>query len=439
MTKLKPTERQAIIQSLKSGQTPRSGLTHIQVGRVMELEQLTNDLATAQQGAAAMRFIIGDYGAGKTFFLNLVKLQALQKGFVVVSADVTNDRRLKGSGGQAVSLYNELMRNLVTRSHQEGGGGLKSVIERFITDAVARGEAAEKPARAVIRERLGELQDLVAGFDFADVLNAYYEGYEAQDEFRQQAAIKWLRGEFASKVEARKALGVRTMVDDDSVYDYLKLLAKFCVLAGYKGLLVQLDEMVSIHQLSSGQARQLNFEQILRIFNDVNQGTAEHIVIMMGGTPDFLEDERRGLYSYEPLRTRLAPNAFARNGLVDYTHPVIHLSQLTRDDLQALLEKVQGVFKSGETPLIDKAGLKGFVDYCFRKVGDAAFRTPRETVKQFTGLLAMLEQYPGSSWQQFLEGSGGVVTKTPDAASLSATSNRATQEANLAGLESFRL
>lgn len=439
MLKIKINERQAIIQSLRSGQTPRSGLAHIQVGRVRELEQLMGDLQTAQQGGAALRFVIGDYGAGKTFFLNLVKLQALQKGFVVVSADVTNDRRLQGSGGQVVSLFNELMRNLATRTRPDGSA-LKSVIEKFIAEAVDKSEKTERPVRSVIRDRLGELQDLVAGFDFADVLNTYFEGYEAQDENRQQSALKWLRGEFASKVDARKALGVRSMVDDDTVYDYIKLLAKFSVLAGYKGLLVQLDELASIHQLSSSQARQQNYEQILRIFNDVNQGSAEHLVIMMGGTPDFLEDPRRGLYGHEALRTRLAPNSFAKGGLVDYAHPVMRLPQLTRDDLVELLVKVRAVFNTGETPRIDDVGLAEFVNHCFSKVGDAAFRTPRETVKEFTGLLSMLEQYPGSSWQQHL--GGGEASKAASSvsnASKSASSNSSSKETTLAGLESFRL
>lgn len=435
MSKIKASERQSIIQSLRSGQTPRIGLHHIQVGRVKELEQIAKDLDAAVSGAASGRFVIGDYGAGKTFFLNLAKTTALQKGFVIMKADLSLDRRLQGSDGQAVSLFNELTRNMATRTRPEGGA-LKSIIEKFIAAAVESGEQSDRSTREVIREKLAGLQDLVAGFDFADVLNLYTEGYEAQNEAQQLAALKWLRGEFNSKIDARKALGVRSMVDDDSFYDYLKLLARFCVLAGYKGLLVQLDEMASIFQLSSSQARLQNYEQILRILNDLSQGSAEHLVMMFGGTPEFLEDTRRGLYSHEPLRTRLAPSLWEKNGFIDYAHTVMRLPQLTREDLFALISKIRTVFSEGSPNqnLIGDDGLKAFIDKCFEKVGDQSFRTPRETAKQFVELLSLLEQYPESSWKQHLD-----YRQPMNAEAKNSKTSPDKREAELAELESFRL
>lgn len=431
--KLKASERQAILQSLQNGVVPRVGLQHILVGREQELSAIAKDIALVAQGGATMRFVVGDYGAGKTFFLNLVKLIALQKGLVVMNADVTNERRLRGSGGQALNLFSELTRNLSTRSRPEGGA-MKSVIERFIADAAAESEKTERSTREVIRSRLSELSELVSGFDFADVLNAYYEGYEAQDEDRQQAALKWLRGEYSSKLEARKALGVRSMVDDDSVYDYLKLFARFLTLSGYRGLIVCLDEMASIHSLSSAQARNQNYEQLLRILNDVHQGSADHLGLILGGTVDFMEDTRRGVFSYDALRTRLSPNLYARRqGLVDFSQPVMPLSQLTRDDLLKLLTKIRSIKADGADPvgLLDDAGLSGFIELQLGAAGAAAFLTPREAIRQFVHLLSVLEQNPGVSWQT-------VVGAAPMRESGNIARSQM-QEGGSADLESFRL
>lgn len=431
--KIKASERNAILQSLRNGVVPRSGLQHILVGRKQELEQGVKDIATISQGGSMMRFVIGDYGAGKTFFLNLVKLFALQKNLLVMHADLTNDRRIQGSDGQAVALYSELTKNVSTRTRPDGNA-LRSVIERFIAEAVAEAEKTERPTRTIIREKLSELTDLVAGFDFADVLNAYYEGYEAQDEDRQQSALKWLRGEFSGKLEARKALGVRNMVDDDSFYDYLKLLARFSVLAGYKGILICLDELASIHSLSNSQARQQNYEQILRIFNDVNQGSAEHLGFLLGGTCDFLEDDRRGIYSHGALATRLAPNQFARNGLVDFSHPVMRLSQLTKENLHLLLQKIRDVHAEGSTqskPVGDEV-LNVFMKVRFNKVGDDAFLTPRETVREFVQFLSVLEENPEASWHDLLDVKPSTKVQMP----VSAAPER---EAGLAGLANFSL
>lgn len=431
--KIKAKERNAILQSLRNGVVPRTGLQHILVGRKKELDQGLKDIATISQGGATMRFVIGDYGAGKTFFLNLVKLVALQKNLIVMHADLTNDRRIQGSDGQATALYSELTKNLSTRTRPDGGA-LKSVIERFIAEAVAEAESTEQPTRTVIRNRLSELTDLVAGFDFADVLNAYYEGYEAHDEERQQSALKWLRGEFNGKIEARKALGLRTMVDDDSYYDYLKLFARFSVLAGYKGVLICLDELASIHSLSNSQARRQNYEQMLRIFNDVNQGSAEHLGFMLGGTCDFLEDDRRGIYSHEALATRLAPNHFARNGLVDFSHPVMRLSQLTRENLRLLLQKIRDVHSEGSArpDLIGEDLLDAFLKVRFSKVGDDAFLTPRETVREFVQLISVLEENPEVSWQDLPELQFAVDAPATDM-------SRFNKESDIAGLANFRI
>jgi len=401
MSRLKPRERDTIVQALRAGVVPKLGLRHIQVGRVREIEELVKDMDRIADGGAAIRFIIGEYGSGKTFFMNLIRLVALEKGLVVMFADLAPDRRLHATGGQARALYSEMARNLSTRTKPDGGG-LASVLERFVSQAHRDAEARDLPTGSVIRERLGHFEELTGGFEFAEVVRRYWEGHETGDEDLKSAALRWLRGEFATRTDARKALGVRTIIDDASVYDHLKLMSAFVREAGYKGLLVGLDEMVNLYKLTSSQARNANYEQILRILNDVLQGSAENLGFLMGGTPEFLMNTRRGLYSYEALQSRLAENTFARDGLVDLSGPVIRLASLTPEDLFVLLSNVRWVMRGEEEALPDGA-LEAFMAHCSDRIGEAYFRTPRNTVTAFVNLLSILEQNPGVQWSDLIE------------------------------------
>lgn len=400
MANIKPRERDAIVQALRAGVVPKQGLRHIQVGRAKEIEQLVKDIGHIADGGATIRFIIGEYGSGKTFFMNLIRLIALEKGLVAMFADLAPDRRIHATGGQARSLYAEMARNMATRTKADGGA-LASVVERFVTQAHHDAEKSGVATGAVIGERLSHIQELTGGFDFATVVKRYWDGHEAGDEELQTSALRWLRGEYSTRTDARKALGVRTIVDDANVYDHLKLMSSFVKAAGYKGLLIGLDEMVNLYKLSSAQARNANYEQILRILNDVLQGSAGHLGFLMGGTPEFLMNTRRGLYSYEALQTRLAGNSFAREGLVDLSGPVIRLASLTPEDLFILLSNIRAIMQDGDAALPDEA-LEAFMSHCAERIGEAYFRTPRNTITAFVNLLAVLEQNPDVIWTELI-------------------------------------
>ena len=394
---VKRRERDSIVQALRAGVVPKLGLRHIQVGRVREIEELVRDIERIGEGGAAIRFIIGEYGSGKTFFLNLIRLIALEKGMVVLSADMAPDRRLHATGGQSRSLYAEMARNISTRTKPEGGA-MASIVERFASQAVRSAEENDREPGEVIREKLAHLEELTGGYDFATVIARYWEGFETGDEELKSAVLRWLRAEYTTRTDARKALGVRTIIDDANVYDQLKLLALFVREAGYRGLVVSLDELVNLYKLAASQARKSNYEQILRILNDVLQGTASHLGFILGGTPEFLMDTRRGLYSYEALQTRLAENTFARDGLVDMSGPVIRLANLTPEDMFVLLCNIRRVMQDENAALSDDA-LTAFMAHCSNRIGDAYFRTPRNTVTAFVNMLSVLEQNPGVNWR----------------------------------------
>lgn len=413
--KIRSKDRDAVIQSLRAGVVPRKGLQHIQVGRAGEVKALLTDIQRITESGSFIRLIIGEYGSGKTFFLNLIRTIAMEKKCVTVHADLSPDRRLHATGGQARLLYAELMRNLSTRPRPDGGA-LSAVVERFISEMLKSAKNRGVTPGTVIGENLDCLTELVGGYDFAEVISAYWKAYDSGNDSLKTNALRWLRGEFSTKTEARQALGVRTIIDDSNFYNMLKLMAKFVKLAGYSGLVVCLDEMVNLFKMASSQARKSNYEEILHILNDCLQGTADGIGFLLGGTPDFLYDTRKGLYSYSALQSRLAKNTFAVDGLLDYSGPVISLGNLVPEDIYVLLTKLRHVFAYGDPGnyLVPDDALYVFIEHCQKRIGDAYFRTPRNTIVSFINLLSVLEQNPGASWQTLLGSVEIEIEQNPD-------------------------
>ena len=404
MASIRPRERSAIIQSLRAGVTPRTGLEYIQVGRVNEVKALIEDLDNISDGGSAFRIVIGDFGAGKSFFLQLIRYIALEKGMVVINADLSPDRRLFASNGQARNLYKELARNLSTRAHPEGNAMI-SVIEKFLTEQRRIAEEKGLDVDRVIKDKLNSLSELVDGYDFAQVVASYWKAFNEDDEDLKNAVVRYFRGEYTSRADARKDLGVRAIVEDHNVYDHIKLLARFVTQAGYKGLLVNLDEVVNLYKLPSQRARSSNYEQVLRILNDCLQGSAEHLGFILGGTPEFLMDQRKGLYSYEALHSRLAENTFAQiANVVDYHSPILMLQNLSPEEVYVLLCNIRNVFASGNKDkyLLPDEALSAFLEHCSKNIGDAYFRTPRNTIKAFVDLLSVVEQNPEVNWQSLI-------------------------------------
>jgi len=402
--RIKAKEKDAILQSLRAGVVPSIGLQHIQVGRNEEIKALIKDIDRINSGGSAIRFIIGEYGAGKTFFLHLIRTISHQKNLVTIHADLAPDRRIHASAGQARNLYAELMKNMATRTKPDGSA-LPNLVEKFISKAMNNARISNKSVDSIIHDKLEKVKEMVGGYDFAEVINSYWEGHNTGNEELKSDSIRWLRAEFSTRTDARNALGVRTIIDDTNVYDQLKLLALFVQIAGYDGLMIGLDEMVNLYKLNSGVARRNNYEQILRILNDCLQGNVSGFGFILNGTPDFMMDTRKGLYSYDALQTRLAENRFAAvAGVRDLSGPLIRLNNLQPEDIYILLKNIRHVFAEGVQSdyLIPDEALEAFLKHCQKQVGEAYFQTPRNTIRAFVDLLSILEQSPNLDWKQLL-------------------------------------
>ena len=401
-----------LINSLKGGVVPRVGLPYITVGREAEISALLRDLDIVSEGGASFRFVVGRYGSGKSFLLQTIRNHAMGKGFVVADADLSPERRLQGGKGQGLATYRELVRNLATRTRPEGGA-LTLVLDRWISgvqaSVAADGTSPSDPGfSAEVDRRIyavtQDLHELVHGFDFARLLSAYYRAHvEADDETKANVA-KWFRGEYRTKTEAKQELGVNCIISDDDWYDYIKLLARFLVGAGYSGLVVLVDELVNLYKIPHAIARQYNYEKILTMYNDALQGRAEHLGIIMSGTPQCIEDRRRGIYSYEALRSRITQGRFGREGKVDLLAPVIRLQPLTNEELLVLTEKLAAIHAGlygYECPLTDQ-DLLAFMQLEMGRVGATSHVTPREIIRDFIELLDILWQDPSQRVDELL-------------------------------------
>lgn len=390
-----------ILNSLKGGVVPRIGLPYITVGREVEIRALLTDLSLIADGGASFRFLVGRYGAGKSFLLQTIRTHAMGEGFVVADADLSPERRLQGGQGQGLATYRELIRNISTKTRPEGGA-LNLILDRWVASCADADEST-------VNAQLAPLEEMVHGFDFTRMLHRYRAAVSEGDEEAMSRVTKWIRGEYRTKSEARAELGSSTIISDDDWYDYVKLIARFLVCSGYKGMLVLIDELVNLYKIPNAITRQYNYEKILTMYNDTLQGKAQYLGMIMGGTPTSIEDRRRGVFSYEALRSRLAQGRFAREDLKDMLAPIIRLQPLTYEELLVLIEKLMQIHAGyfGWTPTLTENDLVDFLKIEFGRVGADTHLTPREVIRDFIELLDILCQNPDANVAELLQSVGG--------------------------------
>ena len=418
----------SLLSSVSAGVVPRAGAPYIAIGRKDEIAAMLSDLEEVNEGGGAMRFLIGRYGSGKSFLIQLIRGYALERDFITADADLSPERRLHGSGGSGVATYRELMKNLASKASPDGGA-LPKIIARWISTIqsslsekgiLPESEEFEAALNARLNEEVRELEFLVGGFDFARVVTAYYRAYldgSEQAQMRMSACLRWMRGEFSTKTEARSELGfsVSVIIDDDNWYDFLKLWAALVRRMGYRGLVVFIDECVNLYKITHRVSRENNYEKILSMFNDTLQGRAPGLCIVFGGTPQFLEDPRRGLFSYEALRSRLCDSRFALDGFKNLIGPVIRLRRLSDDELLALVRRVTMLYSqyyNWQVSLSDEEQIR-FLQICVSRAGADSMITPREMLRDYMTVLNILMQNPDATFEDVV---GRAVTLKPDGA-----------------------
>ena len=403
----------SLLSSVSAGVVPRSGAPYIAIGRKDEIGAFLSDLEEINEGGGAMRFLIGRYGSGKSFLIQLVRGYALERDFLTADCDLSPERRLCGSGHGGISTYRELMKNLASKSSPDGGALSKIILRwtgKLRNELIDGGispdsEELNRQLNRKVHAELDELEFMVGGFDFARVVFEYYTASVSDSELanaKMSACLRWLRGEFATKTEAKSALGfpVSVIIDDDNWYDFIKLWEALSRKIGYRGLVVFIDECVNLYKIPNRISRENNYEKILSMFNDTLQGRAPGLDIIFGGTPQFLEDTRRGLFSYEALRSRLCDSRFALDGFKNLIGPVIRLRRLTDDELFALIQRITTLYSkyyNWECTVTNEDRLK-FLNICLSRAGADSMITPREMLRDYMTVLNILMQNPDASF-----------------------------------------
>jgi len=400
-----------LINSLKGGVVPRVGLEYITVGRNQEIAAILHDIDMIEDGSASFRFVVGKYGSGKSFLLQTIRNYATAKGFVVVDADLSPERRFAGTKGQGLATYKELIKNLSTKSKPDGGA-LPLILEKWISgiqaavkvESDAKGDEFDCLVERQIYAVASSLEGMVNGFEFAKAVVTYWNAYRQDDKAQKSNVLRWFRGEYPSRKEAKADLGINFIVTDETWYDFLKIFAAFLVGAGYKGILVIIDELVNIFKIPNTITRANNYEKILTIYNDVLQGRASHIGFLMGGTPQSIEDKYKGLFSYEALRSRLAEGHFATADVKDLTAPIIRLQMLSQEEMYVLVEKLSKIHAQlyNYTPFLSHDALVYFLTVEYNRVGAQTHITPREIIRDFIELVNILHQNPQKSVSDIL-------------------------------------
>lgn len=403
-----------LLNSLKGGVVPRIGLPYISVGRKDEINSLLSDIETIKDGGATCRFVVGRYGSGKSFLLQMMKSYALDTGFVVVDADLSPNRRFFGSNGQGLATYKELIKNMSTKTKPEGGA-LNLILQKWLNNLqiqvmeeknITRDDPNFKKAMEIkIYKIIDILQESVNGFDFSKLLIIYYNAYIDENQEKMNQVLRFLRGEYRTKTEAKRELSISNIITDSNWYDYLKLFASFLVNAGYTGLLVLIDELINIYKIPNSVTRQQNYETILMIYNDTLQGKAKHIGFIMGGTPECIEDQRRGLFSYEALKSRLNSSRFSNDNIRDVLAPIIKLLPLTNEEILILLEKIAIIHaKLNNYPVkITTKEITEFIKIEYSRVGTEKYITPREIIRDYIEVLNILYQYPNETLEHIIQ------------------------------------
>lgn len=404
---IKPKEATSIINSLIGGVVPKIGVQHITVGRSDETAAFLSALDDVKNGHSMVKFWIGDFGSGKSFMLHLLNTVALKQKFVIATADFTPDNRLYSNDWKATVLYSTIIDNIAIQTKPEGGA-LPTLMEKWIEQVILRTGELHNISVADIRNEqytpliqqeimktINELSD-AGGFDFGTVVMRYYDGYIKDDEQLRRNSLKWLKGEYRTKTEAKQDLGVREIINDLNYYDMLKNFCKLFVSMGYSGFMINLDEAINLYKISTSVMREKNYEKILTIYNDCFQGKISHFFINFAGTREFLENERRGLFSYQALKSRLETNKFETAEIRDFAQPVIRLMPLNHNEVFVLLKKLKLIFDYNykiEIAIAD-ADIQLFMEEMFNKPGASEFLTPREVIRDFLNILNILRQNP---------------------------------------------
>ncbi len=387
-----------IVEALRAGTVPSEGLEHLAVGVEAQATALREQRELAARGRSALKLIRGGYGSGKTFLTSLAAAQALQEGFVVsrviVSARETPLHKLE-------SVYRRLCLGLSVPSRPRGGA-LQALVDRWLygleeTVLEVQGVSEDSPEFSAAVRTLMEQRLLGIGEQagrMAACLAAYHAAQSAQDFAAARDLIDWLAGEAKVAAASKRQAGVVGQLGAADTLAFLKGLLVVLSQAGYKGLVLVLDEVETVLRLSRPE-RMKALEVLRQLVDAVMAQEFPGLVLLITGTPDLFESTQ-GIPSLQPLHERVRVE-FREGEPDNLRQPQIRLPAFDRVRLLEVARRVRSIYTPRYPARIARADdrvLDELAERVTRGFGGRVEVTPRLFLRELVHVLDLYDQHP---------------------------------------------
>lgn len=387
-----------IISALRNGTVPREGLHEYAVGLDQHMKVMNEDLDDVAAGRGRVKFVRGEYGAGKTFLSHLLMETALKRRFVVSNVVISRDTPLH----KMEEVYHEIVNNLSTPRQKTRA--LQGLINNWILrteDHLIRVEDFSEDDPRLLKRTEEEIENKLAILanersDFPAVLRAYYRA-NAQDDYQSaQRLLGWLSGEKNVSAQVMRQTGVKGRIDQTMVFSFLRILAEIAHQAGRSGFVVVLDEVETITRLRTAYEREQSLQTIRQIVDAVDEGHLPRCYFVFTGTPDFFDNARRGVRSLRPLDERIRledPNDPHPN----YRQAQIVIPEFDRNKLLTVGKRVQEIYEIAygalDSSRASDALLESLADRMTARFGGEVGIVPRQFLRQLVDTFDRIQAY----------------------------------------------
>lgn len=386
-----------IINALRRGTVPATGLSRFAVGLESEEQAIRDQFRLVARSGSDMKAVRGEYGSGKTFLISRALEIAREEGFVTARVPISPTTPLY----KLSTIYSRTATSLVAGGEENA---LRSLIDSWLYAMEERVINRDSPGREdpgilkkeidqEIEERLSDISELHAAL--AAVIRTYYLASDSGDFKTAQAAVGWIAGESQIGRSVKQQAGIKGEVDEASVLSFMQALSLIARGAGYMGCALALDEL-EITQSLPRNLRERGYRNLVQIIDALDGGQLSHWFIIVGGTP-LLYDGARGMKAVPPLyeRVGLVPE---HEGFPNPRQTQIVLKPFDARKLEEVALRVTGVYASAygevDRTRISHRFIRTMVERICSHFGGRIDVMPRIFLREFVDILDKCDLYP---------------------------------------------
>ncbi len=382
---------QHIINALKNGVVPQYGIEYLCVGRDKQLQEIIRGFNLIKENSGVVKIVSGEYGSGKTFFLQRMKLEALRNNFIVSSIKINQGFRLN----HLQHLYYNIMHNLSILEESERDTSFEDIFDKWITKLQ---DMPSNMASAEIEKILHALEKYNASFSRA--ITSYIRARINNDKELSATIASWLTGEENIPYHLKAKFDVIGKVDKINALDFLKAFIKLAKIVGYNGIVILVDELELVMN-ERIDIRCKAYENIRYIIDECTIGELNHIMFVFTATNDLLSDSEKGIMSYEALYQRLGNPVDKNNSaLSDMRQPILRLPKLSDEDFMKITTNMYEIYKEvyNIKPSISIESIMNWALYMYKEVEpDMKEINLRKFVMKVIEVFDIIEQHPDNT------------------------------------------